>query len=278
MDESKTSFSYSPYFWNCNNCLGYSSQVKIDPVHSETSKLPVQFRLNIPEQQFDISNNTIKAEETSYQVVCYSLTNKRQVLEYTLNKGLDLVLTVSVYPEEPCFVLCSVEQYVNTVSKGFVTNIARFVSMSIETDIQYSYLNEHSFLPSDNSVYHSLIERKVSLNIQFNQVITSCYKEMFEVSGLYIRSMEYILNSPFSSSCILTIDTDSPGYKVVKINQYVIESKAGATNQDDIEYTIVYEKSRPIVNLYDITTFNSSYNSKRHLIILFSRVITDLPV
>lgn len=278
MDESKTSFSYSPYFWNCNNCIGYSDQVKLDPVRSETSKSPVHFRLIIPEPQYTISNNTINSEETAYQVICYSLTNERQVLDYQLSKGLDQVLTVSAYPKEPCYVLCSVELYVNAVSKGFVTNIARYVSMSIETDIQYSYLTDHSFSPPDNSVYHSLLERKVSLSIQFNQVITSCYKEMFEISGLYIRSMEYNMNSPFSSSCILTIDTDSPGYKVVKMNQYVVESKAGATNQDDIEFTIVYEKSRPIVNLYDITTFNPSFNSKRHLIILFSRVITDLPV
>ena len=165
-------------------------------------------------------------------------------------------------------------QFNHTV--GVVTAVSRYIPDIIHAHFQTEYLPLVRNHWTGNSV--SLKSRVFSLTVEFDQVIDNCFEEMFETSSLLITHLETEQSSPFSTSCILHVESDSSGYKSVKINKYALESKAGSTNSRNIELDFVYERTRPFLTLYDITTFDVTYPKKRKVIAVFSRSISDLTV
>lgn len=239
----------------------------------ETRTLPVIFQLTIPEVSFSISDHTIIAGQNSYEFSCFSLGVEQREIVFSIDVEILKVISVSVKPSEPSYVMCSVKYFKKGVYVGRINSVARYLSFALEGQISANYL------PATNSHTDLLLDDHIlEVTVEFNQVVSSCYQNLFELSSLTVSESHLVINTPFSSSCILRVESDTSGYKSIKINRYVMESRAGGTNENDLILNVILEKSRPSLVLFDVTPFNDIFSNERSVVVVFSRDMSDLHV
>lgn len=200
---------------------------------------------------------------------CYKLkeTQTPQGFTFDITKKTPHIM---IYPSEPSYIYCSVEQYTKRgVYVGMVSSITHFVSFSMKSSI------DNDYLPSP--VDHIFTGQAMIATITFDQLLSDCTKEMFEVSSMTIVHIRMERNS-FTTACVLQLESDMGGYKQIKLSKYVTESIAGSTNTEELVLNFAYEKSRPLLTLYDITPFSDTYHKERKVIVVFSRAVSDLSV
>lgn len=261
------------YSYSYITCIDKEDSVTLEPASMETRAVPIQFHLTIPEMSFSISGHAVTSEQNRYEVSCYSLDVEQQVIDFSIDIDIIKAIIVSVRPSEPSYVMCSVQYFKKGVYVGRINSVARYVSFALEGHITANYL------PSTNPITDLfLVDHILEVTVGFNQVISNCYENLFELSSLTIAESRLVINTPFSSSCVLRVESDISGYKSIKINRNVIESRAGGTNENDLVLNVILEKSRPSLILFDTTPFKDVFSNDRSVIAVFSRDISYLQV
>lgn len=209
---------------------------------------------------------------------------------YTSPKEVSITITD---PGMPAYILCeaSLSQVEYTPQPfyqycGNVVELARFVSKEILVGIQSSdtpFLTSGVTLPSwwhfpvlSVPPLRGEYDHRSIVEVTLDQSLPSCNLIPILVIGMTVVKIDQQILL-FATQCVYTLESNTNGVKTFCIAPFALYSDAGSWNPSEIRMDFLFERNRPSVELWDLTSIrlDQDYHS---IAAFFSRDVYDVDI
>ena len=122
-----------------------------------------------------------------------------------------------------------------------------------------------------------MVDRYGAVRVTFDQALRGCNRDWFYVNGWEVVNVACDESTLFETVCDVLLISDFSGMKLLQVNKNRLTSDSLTTN-DAVGLNVLYERTRPFVELYDITSGRDVVGEKRVVLASFSRDVSDLQV
>ena len=217
------------------------------------------------------------------------------VLKASVSNLTPRTVAITVWPTQPGFVFCKVDVQMNGGSLGILTGVSHYVAKAIQIsmvagssftihylmdDKRLSSFTSSSFDTSQTMPSHGVMEdshdRYGMVHVTMDQDVGICQQEWFNASGWEVAYVD-TRRGLFETVCDVWLTSEFSGMKLLRVNKNRMASRALLTN-DVTSLDLVYERTRPFVELYDVTEEEEILKEKRVVLASFSRTVSALQV
>lgn len=202
-------------------------------------------------------------------------------IPFTILESSNQTFFIQVSVSVSAYVLCRITVFSHLVELGVLSDISRYVYPEafftlavVSNTIPSSFYPQ---LPSGALDPGPVMDYVITIELKVDQEIAYCDPNLLDAPAMEILEVQKLPSSPFASRCTFNLQSQIPGPKSIKVNQYSLRTISGSWNNDDVSLFMFYEKGRPSVMLYDITE-EGLEATERTILVLFSRSVSKLLV